>query len=184
MRCGGNTGAAACSVPASGAPRCFRPAGGRLPAFAAALLLLLLFVHGCAKYPSSTSPPGGTVAGQAISRTARSLAGVPYSPGGNSPDTGFDCSGLVSWVYARHGVSLPRTAEEQKNIGRPVRASALQPGDVLVFSIRRGAHTGIYTGGGKFIHSPSRGKAVREENLNHAYWQDRFIEGRRHSQVQ
>ena len=145
-----------------------------------AMLLVLLLASGCAKYPASTEPLGGTV----ISRTARSAVGTPYRPGGNSPKSGFDCSGLVCWAYAQNGVSLPRTAVEQRNIGRAVPKDRLQPGDVVVFNIRRGLHTGIYTGDGKFIHSPSRGKTVREENLNQQYWKDRFVVGRRHRQVE
>ena len=149
-----------------------------------AMLLVVLLASGCAKYPASTEPLGGTVAGKAISRTARSAVGTPYRPGGNSPKSGFDCSGLVCWAYAQNGVSLPRTAVEQRNIGRAVPKDRLQPGDVVVFNIRRGLHTGIYTGDGKFIHSPSRGKTVREENLNQQYWKDRFVVGRRHRQVE
>ena len=149
-----------------------------------AVLLVLLLASGCAKYPASTEPLGGTVAGKAISRTARSAVGTPYRPGGNSPRSGFDCSGLVCWAYAQNGVSLPRTTVEQKNIGRAVSKDRLQPGDVVVFNIRRGLHTGIYTGDGKFIHSPSRGKTVREESLNQKYWKDRFVVGRRHRQVE
>jgi cell wall-associated NlpC family hydrolase len=79
---------------------------------------------------------------------------------------------------------LPRTAVEQKKIGAPVSKAKLKPGDVLVFSIRRGWHTGIYTGGGKFVHSPSRGKRVCVEELNKKYWSERFVTGRRHKQVQ
>ena len=157
----------------------------RLPrALSLALALLLLFAAACAKYPSSTGPLEGTATGQAIVRTARSVMGTPYKYGGSSPGTGFDCSGLVCWAYAKNGVTLPRTTVEQKKVGRSVRKSDLKPGDVLIFRIRRGLHAGIYTGGGKFIHSPSRGKTVREEDLSMAYWKKTFVEGRRHKQVQ
>lgn len=149
-----------------------------------AALLLLLLVSGCAKYPASTAPLGGTASGQAISRTAHSAVGTPYRSGGNSPNVGFDCSGLVCWAYAKNGIALPRTTVEQRKVGQSVRKRELQPGDVVVFRIRRGLHTGIYTGNGKFIHSPSRGKKVREESLSQAYWQNAFVEGRRHRQVQ
>ena len=149
----------------------------------AVLFLLLLFAHGCAKYPASTDPLGGTVTGKAISRTAHKAVGVSYKPGGNSPKSGFDCSGLVCWAYAQNGVSVPRTTVEQNRMGTRVSKSNLQPGDVVVFQIRRGLHTGIYTGNGKFIHSPSRGKKVREEDMNQKYWKDKFIAGRRHKQL-
>ena len=154
------------------------------PRLGAALLLLLLLASGCAKYPASTDPLGATVAGQSISRAARSAVGTPYRPGGDSLRSGFDCSGLVCWAYAKNGVPLPRTTVEQRRVGRSVSRSDLQPGDVVVFSIRRGLHTGIYTGDGKFVHSPSRGKTVREEDMNLSYWKDSFVEGRRPRQVQ
>ena len=172
--------------------RCFsRPAVRKGALFARlaralvpALLPLLLLASGCAKYPASTAPLGGTVTGQAISRTAHSAVGTPYWPGGDSLRKGFDCSGLVCWAYAKNGVALPRTTVEQKRVGRSVSRSDLQPGDVVVFNIRRGLHTGIYTGDGKFIHSPSRGKTVREEDMSQKYWKEAFVEGRRHRQVQ
>lgn len=190
MGYGGHTTTAEGSAPAADTPRRIRSdRGGALfsrlaRGLAPALLVLLLLASGCAKYPASTAPLGGTATGKAISRTARSAVGTPYRPGGDSPQAGFDCSGLVCWVYAKNGVPLPRTTVEQRKIGRSVDKSDLQPGDVVVFNIRRGLHTGIYTGDGKFIHSPSRGKTVREEDLNQAYWKDAFIEGRRHRQVQ
>jgi cell wall-associated NlpC family hydrolase len=147
------------------------------------LVCALLLASSCAKYPSSTAPLGGTASGRAISRTALSLVGTPYRAGGDSPQSGFDCSGLVRWAYAKNGISLPRTAVEQRNAGTPVSKSDLQPGDIIVFSIRRGWHTGIYTGNGKFVHSPSRGKSVCEEDLKQRYWNDHFIAGRRHRQI-
>lgn len=163
-------------------PLASRPAGGlRL---AAALVFALLLASGCAKYPASMDSLGGTVTGQSVVRSARAAVGTPYRPGGDSLREGFDCSGLVCWAYAKNGVSLPRTTVEQRNLGRSVSKGSLQPGDIVVFNIRRGLHTGIYTGDGKFIHSPSRGKTVREESLNQAYWAERFVEGRRPRQVQ
>ena len=154
------------------------------PRLTAIVLLLMLFASGCAKYPASTAPLGGTVTGQAVSRAARSAVGTPYRPGGETLTSGFDCSGLVCWAYAKNGVALPRTTVEQRRVGRSVSWSDLQPGDVVVFNIRRGLHTGIYSGDGKFIHSPSRGKTVREEDINQAYWKEKFLEGRRPRQVQ
>lgn len=150
---------------------------------AAALFFLLLLAHGCAKYPASTDPVGPTTTGAAVCRSARAAIGVPYKTGGTSPRKGFDCSGLVTWAYAQNGVSLPRTTVEQNKMGQRVSKSNLKPGDVVVFKIRRGLHTGIYTGKGTFIHSPSRGKKVREENLQAAYWKDRFLHGRRPKQL-
>jgi cell wall-associated NlpC family hydrolase len=148
------------------------------------LLFTLLLASACAKYPSSPSPLEGTATGRAISRTALSLVGTPYRPGGNDPQSGFDCSGLVRWAYAAHGISLPRRTIEQKNTGTPVAETDLHAGDIVVFSIKKRVwHTGIYTGGGKFVHSPGRGKQVREEDLKQRYWQERFVTGRRHGTI-
>ncbi len=147
-----------------------------------ALALLLLVSAGCAKHPSATAPVGfGKASGEAISNTARSNIGVRYKIGGTNPSTGFDCSGLVIWTYGQYGISMPRTAREQMSMGASIRKDQLRPGDLVVFKIssRRGYHTGIYSGHGKFVHSPSSGKTVREEALNAEYWQKRFVGARR-----
>lgn len=113
--------------------------------------------------------------------SAKNLKGVRYRNGGDSPETGFDCSGYVCWVYNENGISLPRTAREQSRVGRAVNKKDLQPGDIVAFRIRSrtGYHTGIYTGNGNFIHSPSSGKRVSESSMNSAYWRKRFIGARR-----
>ncbi|MDR3176724.1 MAG: C40 family peptidase [Desulfovibrio sp.] len=147
-----------------------------------ALFLLLLFVQGCSlRHGASESE--GSASGRAISETALSMVGVPYKPGGADPKTGFDCSGLVSWSYSRNGISLPRTTGGQSGLGSAVRRSGLKPGDILVFRIKNGLHTGIYTGAGKFVHSPGRGKTVRVDDVHGAYWQPRFVAGRRLKRV-
>jgi hypothetical protein len=118
-----------------------------------------------------------------IVEAARSNIGVRYRFGGSSPQTGFDCSGLVSWSYQQGGVTLPRRAREQLTFGIKVDdKSQLLPGDIVVFrrtSGRTGWHSGIYTGGGKFIHSPRRGKTVTETRLAQPYFAQRFAGARR-----
>ncbi|MFR4119382.1 MAG: C40 family peptidase [Bilophila wadsworthia] len=91
---------------------------------------------------------------------AKTALGTPYVPGGTDTQ-GFDCSGFVQWAYRNVGVTLPRTAREQSVMGRPIKSGSMMAGDIVAFNHpRRGYHTGIYLGGGSFIHSPGRGKSV------------------------
>lgn len=117
--------------------------------------------------------------GKSIVATARRQTGVPYRSGGTTPQKGFDCSGLIFWVYGQHGVSVPRLAKAQASYGRPVSSSSLQHGDIVAFRINGAYHTGIYSGNGKFIHSPSSGNRVREESLSTAYWRRSYVGARR-----
>lgn len=110
---------------------------------------------------------------------ARRQIGVSYRRGGAAPKEGFDCSGLIFWVYRQSGVSMPRMAKAQSSHGAPVRKTLLRPGDIVVFRIKGAYHTGIYSGDGLFIHSPSRGRKVREESMNTAYWQRHYVGARR-----
>ncbi len=152
-----------------------------------ALVCIALFAAGCAKHPSPTAPVGGygKASGHAITKTALSVIGSPYKLGGNSPSKGFDCSGLVLWTYQQYGINLPRTAREQMLAGKAIRKEQLRPGDLVVFKIsgRRGYHSGIYTGNGKFVHSPRSGQTVREDQMESTYWKKRFISARRLTQV-
>lgn len=113
-------------------------------------------------------------------RIARSAIGTPYVSGGMSPG-GFDCSGLVCWTYKNIGITLPRTAREQSMVGRRVTNKAdMQAGDIVTFRHpRRGYHTGIYVGDGKFIHSPRRRSTVRVASLDDPYFRDIFTGARR-----
>lgn len=154
----------------------------RGPRLAAFVLCLLFFVSGCSLH--ATPPPeSASAAGSAISRTALSTVGTRYTYGGTQPDKGFDCSGLVCWSYARHGLKQPRTAKAQSANGAAVSRGALQPGDVVVFKTKSGMHTGIYTGKGRFVHSPGTGKRVRVDSLEDKYWRGCFVAGRRHHGV-
>ncbi|GHU97792.1 hypothetical protein AGMMS50248_03130 [Deltaproteobacteria bacterium] len=113
-------------------------------------------------------------------RKAQSAIGVPYVRGGITP-SGFDCSGFVSWAYKSVGVALPRTAREQSGIGRQIgKTEDMRAGDIVAFHHpRRGYHTGIYVGDGKFIHSPHRRTSVRITSLDDPYFNKNFLGARR-----
>ena len=95
---------------------------------------------------------------------ANRLTGVPYSWGGASPRAGFDCSGLVQYVYGKVGIQLPHHAASQYGHGRRIARGSLRAGDLVFFSGL--GHVGIYAGGGKFIHAPRRGTTVRWSRLS------------------
>ena len=114
--------------------------------------------------------------------TAMGFLGVPYRLGGSSFDSGFDCSGFVRALYEQTlGLALPRRANEQAAVTEKIDRGDLQPGDLVFFNTLRRAfsHVGIYVGDGKFIHSPSAGGKVRVEDMNKAYWDQRFDGARR-----
>jgi len=111
-----------------------------------------------------------------------SLLGVNYKWGGNSPDSGLDCSGLVRLVYEETiGKVLPRRSVEMSREGEAVSRHELKPGDLVFFNTLRRAfsHVGIYIGNNQFVHAPSRGKQVRVESLDSGYWSRRFNGARR-----
>ncbi|QSI31731.1 hydrolase Nlp/P60 [Variovorax sp. RKNM96] len=114
--------------------------------------------------------------------TAVGFLGVPYRRGGNTAESGFDCSGFVRAMYNQTvGHMLPRRAEEQAAATEKIDRSQLKPGDLVFFNTMRRAfsHVGIYVGEGKFIHSPRSGAQVRVEDMNGSYWQRRFDGARR-----
>ena len=118
--------------------------------------------------------------GYAVSGTALSYRGVPYRLGGADPN-GFDCSGLVWYVYAQHGLAMPRTVEEQYQVGETVAASRLEAGDLVFFSTtsRGASHVGIMIGGDSFVHAPASNGVVRVERLGSSYWSQRYLGARR-----
>lgn len=114
--------------------------------------------------------------------TTMGFLGVPYRRGGNTVETGFDCSGFVRAMYNQTvGHLLPRRAEEQAAATQKIDRSELKPGDLVFFNTMRRAfsHVGIYVGEGKFIHSPKPGAQVRLEDMSGSYWQRRFSGARR-----
>lgn len=111
---------------------------------------------------------------------ALALVGSPYAAGGASPETGFDCSGLVAYVYNRAlRLSLPRDTFNLARAGQPV--TELEPGDLLFYNTqgRAYSHVGIYLGESRFVHAPSTGGSVRIEDMRLAYWTRRFDGARR-----
>ncbi|HQS37702.1 MAG TPA: C40 family peptidase [Methylotenera sp.] len=108
---------------------------------------------------------------------ALSLSGIRYQYGGTSPESGFDCSGFVRYVYQQaSNLTLPHSARAISQIGKTIPKSELQPGDLVFFNTLKSAfsHVGIYVGNNRFIHSPSSGGGVRVEDMQQGYWQKRF----------
>ena len=125
-----------------------------------------------------------TVAGRAgdLVVNAMGFLGVPYKRGGNSAETGFDCSGFVRAIYQQTvGLVLPRRADQQAASTQVIDKKELQPGDLVFFNTMRRtfSHVGIYIGDGKFIHSPRSGLRVRVEDMQESYWKKRFNGARR-----
>jgi cell wall-associated NlpC family hydrolase len=121
--------------------------------------------------------------GQTIDH-AIDYVGIRYRRGGQSPETGFDCSGFVSHVFREAvGLILPHNAKAMSRSGDVVRKNELQPGDLVFFNTMRRAfsHVGIYLGDNRFIHSPAPGGEVRVEDMGSRYWKARFNGARRFS---
>ncbi|ERG64032.1 hypothetical protein L332_06110 [Agrococcus pavilionensis RW1] len=108
--------------------------------------------------PAAAAAPGSLPpANSSIVATAQSQLGVPYVWGGASPSTGFDCSGFTKWVYGQAGHFLPHSSNAQAGYGTPVSASAIAPGDLLVWN----GHVAVYAGNDQIIHSATSGKPVK-----------------------
>ena len=119
---------------------------------------------------------------QEVLINALSLTGIKYSYGGKSPETGFDCSGFVRYVFQQStSMTLPHGAKAISQLGQPVSQEQLQPGDLVFFNTLKSAfsHVGIYLGDHKFIHSPSSGGGVQVVDMTDNYWSKRFNGARR-----
>ena len=171
------------------------------------IIFTSVFVAGCGTLPLGRSPgpptPRAPVentvatvpAVPAPSETARTpardidmlfhalaAAGADYRRGGKSYQSGFDCSGLVAFVYREaYGLALPHNTQAQSQMGDAIDTSDLQPGDLVFFNTQRMpfSHVGIYLGDGRFIHAPKQGAVVRTESLRARYWATRFDGARR-----
>lgn len=129
------------------------------------------------------SQPFSPVAEDVLFR-ALGLVGTPYRWGGNTPDSGFDCSGLIGYVYRdAAGIALPRSTREMISMRAPeVGKDALQTGDLVFFATNGGSqvsHAGIYVGEGRFVHAPATGGTVKLDSLSKAYWQRAYLGAKR-----
>ena len=148
------------------------------------LLLCALFVgSGFPSLPANASGPDAEgIRSETLTAQAMRTLGTRYRLGGDSPLTGFDCSGLVTHVFEQAwGITLPHNVQAQSEIGVPVALGKLQPGDLVFYNTRSRpySHVGIYLGDGRFIHAPRPGKHVRVDNLHSPYWTGRFNGARR-----
>jgi cell wall-associated NlpC family hydrolase len=113
---------------------------------------------------------------------ALSMVGIDYRWGGSSPQTGFDCSGLVSHVFRQiAGLVLPRDSYAMARIGKPITLDNLKPGDLVFFNTMRRpfSHVGIYLGDKRFVHAPTAGKQVHVVDMTQPYWSQRYNGARR-----
>jgi cell wall-associated NlpC family hydrolase len=149
------------------------------------LLFLTLLTGACAGRsaapPTMPSRPVSPQEAEAVVQAALAFRGVPYRNGGSDPRSGFDCSGLVQYVYAQAGVGLPRETRYQYLTGREVERDDLEAGDLVFFrTVADGAsHVGIAIDRDLFVHAPSSRGVVRVERLEADYWRRRYLGARR-----
>jgi len=161
----------------------------------AALLVLVCLLSACSSTPTRPTvsrdaglrtrgaPINDPSAGlEEISIEAMALVGTPYRYGGNTPDSGFDCSGLVRYVVQRAAsVNLPRTAAEMGRRGTSLERRDVASGDLVFFNTtgQPNSHVGIYVGQNRFVHAPATGGTVRLEDMTKSYWSSRYMGARR-----
>jgi cell wall-associated NlpC family hydrolase len=157
--------------------------------------VLVLILAGCSSAPTRHRDSAGTAGTAGVNVPSRispeqasdvtiyavGLVGTPYRYGGNTPDSGFDCSGLIGHVYqTRAGLAPPRTVSKLQYWGQLVAPDSIRSGDLVIFAPRDLAtHAGIYVGGGRFVHAPSTGGEVRLAQLNSKYWASQNVTFRR-----
>lgn len=128
-------------------------------------------------YPRAPGKPKSKPKGERAARIALQAVGVPYRWAGESPATGFDCSGLVRWAYGHVGVDLPHSSYALYRVGRRVAMSKLTPGDLIFFESL--GHVGIYVGKGRMVHAPQTGRSVQVVTLSASGYGQRAIGARR-----
>ncbi|MEP6510203.1 MAG: C40 family peptidase [Dokdonella sp.] len=153
------------------------------------VLLLPLVAAACSITPrraSHTAPAPvateRTDAANAVLFRAIALVGTPYHYGGNTPQGGFDCSGLVDYVFRdAAGLALPRTSAQMSELGaRKLAIDSLQSGDLVFFADgRQVSHVGVYVGARRFVHAPNSGGTVRLDSLDGSWWREHFVYGKR-----
>lgn len=161
-----------------------------------ALLPIIALLGACSSAPQHAPAPvrivsqapasdgGGFMPGSTdVLFRALGLVGTPYRWGGNTPDSGFDCSGLIGFVYRdAANIALPRTTHDLIGMRAPnVAKAALQSGDLVFFATEgaRVSHAGIYVGEGRFVHAPATGGTVRLDYLNNPYWARTYRDAKR-----
>lgn len=130
----------------------------------------------------STETADQSTSTQKIIDTALSLSGIPYRSGGSNPQTGFDCSGFVRYVFNQAAnIALPASAKNIAHVGKVVDKNALHPGDLVFFNTLQStySHVAIYLGDQNFIHAPSKGGVVRIDRMDSQYWTKHFEGARR-----
>jgi cell wall-associated NlpC family hydrolase len=159
-------------------PRPRTPAGNIL-----ALSVVLAALVGCATTPTIPESAHARASAQQSARAtevALSMVGKPYRYGGDTP-AGFDCSGLVSYSYARAGLEISRETRSLRSESMLIRVAELRRGDLVFFDQegKKYSHVGLYLGDGRFVHAPSSGGHVRIDWLEAEYWRRHFVEARR-----
>ncbi|SEQ73258.1 NlpC/P60 family protein [Solimonas aquatica] len=139
-----------------------------------ALLLVLALLGACGSLPAD---PQNEATRRSLVLEALGQVGRPYRYGGATPE-GFDCSGLVQYVYAQSGLSLPRTTREQHAYGRAIKLEDAEPGDLLFYSFSgRGIdHVAMYLGDQQAVHAPANGRSVIVASVQLRYWQEHFVD--------
>lgn len=149
-------------------------------------VIAVLLLAACASAPPSQPAHVGPASDAVASRAADNaleMVGKPYRYSGSTP-AGFDCSGFTQYVFAQHGIALPREVRDQFHVGVPVEAADLSAGDLLFFATTEpgASHVAILIGSDEFVHAPSSTGVVRVERLGSSYWSQRFLGARRVTQ--
>ncbi|MBT9547735.1 MAG: C40 family peptidase [Candidatus Sericytochromatia bacterium] len=144
---------------------------------ASAILTLLLNLQVAPAQATSSH----TQFGREIVLSAQQHIGLPYIWGGEDPNRGFDCSGLVKFTFEEFNINLPHRADLQYNYGQSVRKDQLEPGDIVFFATGGYpiGHVGIYIGNEQFIHAPRRGKPIQVDSITSGWFSNRFVGARR-----
>lgn len=143
----------------------------------------IVFAGGCAGGPPAETASGENAKGDEVALFAMSLINTKYRFGGKNPQAGFDCSGMVSYIYAKAaGYELKGSAADMAKLGREVPLEQAQPGDLVFFNTRKRprSHVGIYIGDDRFVHAPGTDGRVKVSSMRNRYFAARFEEVRRY----
>jgi cell wall-associated NlpC family hydrolase len=126
--------------------------------------------------PVTRLPTDSLHVGRVVTDHALAMIGVPYRYGGDHPETGFDCSGLVYYSYSMSGLTVPRTSQAQFRAARKIALANVARGDIMFFQDQEKlSHVGIYVGEGMFVHAPSSGRAVSLASIDSPYYQRNLV---------